>query len=91
MARKSYGGRSKSNRRNPRFTTPKGKKRSGHRKKRYVIVTKRQIKKWDKGAKNAKIDLATHHFLKRYIGQYEADVNDAVYHGTLINGQISFL
>jgi len=87
MARKSYSGRSKSNRRNPRFTTPKGKKRSGKRKKRYVIVTKRQIKKWDKGAKNAKIDLATHHFIKRYTGQYGCGVNDAVYHGLLDDGK----
>jgi len=83
MARKGYSGRSKSNRRNPRFTTPKGKKRSFKKKKRYVIVTKRQIKKWDKGAKNAKIDLATHHFIRRYTGQYTCGVNDAVYHGLL--------
>lgn len=49
--------------RNPRFTSTKGKrKQSGRRKKKkLVLVTSKQVKKWNKGAKDAQIDLATSH------------------------------
>lgn len=83
MARKSYSGRSKSNRRNPRFTTPKGKKRSFKKRKHYVIVTKKQVKKWNTGAANAKVDLATHNYITRRVRTWPAGINKAVFHGQL--------
>lgn len=58
MAKHSASARGPSGgRRNPRFTRPIGKKRRTSKKKGYVLVTKRQVKKWNKGAKDASTDL----------------------------------
>lgn len=49
-------------RRNPRFTKKIGKRNGGRKRgKKLVIVSKRQVKKWNTAAKNAKIDIGTTH------------------------------
>ncbi len=65
MTKKNYG---KAGMRNPRFTKSGTKKHRKTHKSKKVLVSKRQVKAWNKGAAMAKIDIATVHDFVRNVG-----------------------
>lgn len=82
MARKRNGGRSgmsTSGRRNPRFTKSTKPKRRTKKKKKLVLVTKTQVKKWNKASVNAKVDLSTYHHYIRTVKQTLCAANSSVF------------
>lgn len=64
--------------RNPRFTKSVGTKRKHYKKKKQlVIVSKKQVKKWNKAAVNAKIDLSVMRNHVRSITQSTSLINSS--------------
>ena len=53
--------------RNPRFVAAKKAPKRKKGKKKLVLVTKKQVKKWNKGAKDAATDLATYNNYQRVV------------------------
>lgn len=80
--------------RNPRFTKPTKRASRGKKKKKFVIVTKKQVKKWNKASLNAKIDLSKHREYHRFVGQITCSHKQSVFaqaYGLSVLGLEAFL
>lgn len=66
--------------RKPRFTSTRGKRRGGkrrhHKPKGYIVSTK-QVKKWNRAAVNALIDISTMHWQERSVNQSICGLNES--------------
>lgn len=67
------------NGRNPRFTKSKGPSRTKKRKGKKVLVSSKQVKKWNKASTNALGDMGIHHEWLRHAHQTICAANESIF------------
>lgn len=82
MPKKNYAsnGGGSGSRRNPRFTKSVGKRSHRKHKKKLVIVSTKQVKKWNKAATNAKVSIGTNFNHQKLYRKYDVAVNVSAHH-----------